>query len=194
MYHEHLLYYRLENLSYLLDMHGMEIFKVEFANVHGGSMISYACLKGEYPIDHSVIKCLDNEKRQGMHEIGRYIQFGHDVKNNKNKIYNFVNQICSSGNSVFAFGAPAKGTVMLNYCQLTNKHIQCATEKNSLKFGLYIPGTGIPIYDENSVAEPDYYFMLSWNFAEEFCRSKSFVSGKRKFIIPIPYPCIKSAN
>ena len=41
IYHEHLLYYRVENLNHLLGMHGLEIFDIEFADVHGGSFVSY---------------------------------------------------------------------------------------------------------------------------------------------------------
>ena len=41
IYHEHLLYYRVENLNHLLGMHGLEIFDIEFADVNGGSFVSY---------------------------------------------------------------------------------------------------------------------------------------------------------
>jgi len=75
---------------------------------------------------------------------------------------------------------------LLNYCGLNNDHIVCAVEKNQLKVGRYIPGTGIPICDEDTVEEPDYYLLLPWNFVDEFCESEAFVSGKRKFIVPIP--------
>ena len=41
IYHEHLLYYRIENLNFLLNKFGLEVFDVDFADVHGGSFIAY---------------------------------------------------------------------------------------------------------------------------------------------------------
>ena len=46
------------------------------------------------------------------------------------------------------------------------------------------------VVDELSVEEPDYYFLLSWNFLDVFMKSKEFKSGKRKFIVPVPEPRI----
>ena len=51
----------------------------------------------------------------------------------------------------------------------------------------------IKIVNESTVEEPDYYLLLSWNFAEEFYKNKEFIKGKRKFILPIPEPKIVTA-
>lgn len=188
IYHEHLLYYRVENLANLLLMHGMEIFHVEIDDVHGGSLIAYACLSGTRKIEQSVLDMINLERQNKYDRFETYKAFGESLVLLKNKIYNFVSEIKSSGKSIFAFGAPAKGTVLLNYCGFSNKEIDCAVEKNPLKIGRYIPCTGIPIVDENNVNEPDYYLLLSWNFKQEFCKSKAFLNGKRKFIVPVPEP------
>ena len=101
-----------------------------------------------------------------------------------------IKKIKKKNEIIYAYGAPAKGTVMLNYCGLSSNEIDFAVEVNSLKFDLYIPCTGIKIINEEEALEPDYYLMLSWNFANEFFKSKEYKEGKRKFIIPLPKPKI----
>jgi len=191
MYHEHLLYYRIETLDRLLNMHGLELFDIDMApDIHGGSMVAYACHVGARQKTERLSTAIFKEFYRS-HTIDTYKSFAAEIQNLRDNIYEFVDGLKANKN-IYAFGAPAKGTVLLNYCGLTNEQITCATEKNLLKFGKFIPGTGIPIVDEDEQDEPDYYLLLSWNFAKHFCKSKAFLSGKRKFIVPIPQPEILS--
>ena len=192
MYHEHLLYYRMYTLNYLLNLYDMEVFDVEEHSVHGGSIVAYVSHVGKRKVGTNVHQMLQRESDADLDKIDVYYSFAERVGNLKHRIKKMIEDILSKGQTIYAYGAPAKGTVLLNYCQLTREHIELASEKNPLKFGKYIPSTGIPITDEALTDEPDYYLMLPWNFAPEFCRSPEFLSGKRKFIIPIPEPKVLS--
>lgn len=65
--------------------------------------------------------------------------------------------------------------------------VECASEKNELKVGLYTPGMQIPV----RANPPDYYLVLAWNFFEKFLRKEQeFIAGGGKFILPIPEPRI----
>lgn len=190
MYHEHLLYYRLENLKTLLAMHDLEIFNFTFEDVHGGSIIVYAGHKQSRLIEDKVDKQINKERELGYHQIDLYQKFNQDIKELSINIKKFVVDLKESGKSIAAYGAPVKGTVMLNYCDIDSSIIDFAAEVNEMKMGKYIPGTGIEIKDESLCSEPDYYFLLSWNF-EEFFLEKNKKSGiSRKFIVPIPEPHI----
>ena len=190
MYHEHLLYYRLENLRTLLAIHDMDIFDYSFEDVHGGSIIVYAGHKNFRLIKERVNEQINKERDLGYHQIGLYQKFNQDIKELSIDIKNFVKDIKKSGKSIAAYGAPVKGTVMLNYCDIDSSIIDFAAEVNEMKIGKYIPGTGIEIKDESLCIEPDYYFLLSWNF-EEFFLEKNKENGiTRKFIVPIPAPHI----
>ena len=176
----------------LLERHGLEIIHLYRASVHGGSLIVYVGHKDRWARDPSVDVFRKEEKLNGYDDFYRYQVFGKEVSNLRNRIVSMVNEIKGAGKTIFAFGAPAKGTVLLNYCDLSKDEIEVAVEKNPMKIGLFIPGTGIEIVDENEVNEPDYYLLLAWNFAEEFINSEPFLSGKRRFLVPIPYPRIIS--
>ena len=190
MYHEHLLYYRVESLNYLLGLYNMEIFEIEEAPVHGGSIVAYICHKGKRPISSKINLMIENERLNEYHKVDKYKKFNDDILIMRKKLLELISELKGAGKTIYAYGAPAKGTVLLNFCGLTSKEIDLAVEVNHLKFNRYIPCTNIPIVDETTVSEPDYYLLLSWNFAEEFFGSEAYQSGKRKFIIPGPEPKI----
>lgn len=193
-YHEHLLYYRIKTLSLLLDLHGLEIFDVDiFPNIHGGSIAAYIGHIGSHDISRKVTDLLESEQRNMYDSFDKYKEFGKSIRELGKNIESFVKKLSIEGKTIYAFGAPAKGTVLLNYCNLTSDDVVLAVEKNPLKFGKYIPGTGIPIVNEDNEGEPDYYLLLSWNFAKHFCKSEAFQSGERHFIVPVPKPEIISA-
>lgn len=186
IYHEHLLYYRIENLNYLLNMHGLEIFDVEFVAVHGGSFVAYIAHKGFRKQSPQVESAIKGERALELHTIKPYLAFADRVHQLKTNICNLLSSLKQEGNSIYAYGAPAKGTVMINFCGLDVDTISCAVEVNKEKIGTYVPGTSIKVLDEKTTLEPDYYFLLSWNFLDVFKKQPVFLEGIRKFIVPVP--------
>ena len=82
-----------------------------------------------------------------------------------------------------------KGSTLINYCGLTEKEIECATEINELKCGTCIPGTRIPVHHQDRTPPPDVYLLLSWNFKDEILQHLGDFRAKGgKILIPIPDP------
>ena len=93
----------------------------------------------------------------------------------------------TKGNRIYAYGAPAKGNTLLNYCGITNDLINKAVEINKLKLGFYLPQSHIPIVLEDKSDLPDYYLLLSHNFADEIIKKNhDIIEQGVKFIIPFP--------
>ena len=61
IYHEHLRYYSLRSLKYLLEMHGLEVIHAHDIPTHGGSIRVFAARKGTYPVRPSVAAILASE-------------------------------------------------------------------------------------------------------------------------------------
>ena len=183
IYHEHLLYYRIQTLQNLLSMYDLEVFDVYFSDVHGGSFVAFATHAGERNVSMSVHDIYKNERDSGFDLFEKYAEFGENVEMLRGSIKQVLSDLYRC--SIYAYGSPAKGTVMLNYCGIDSSIIPLAVEKNQLKFGKYVPCVNIPIVDEQSVTPPDYYFLLSWNFINEIIKN-----NKSKFILPIPTPII----
>ena len=91
------------------------------------------------------------------------------------------------GQSVYAYGAPAKGATLLNSFGIDRRLVKLAVEKSPLKFGYLIPGARIPIVDESNVEAPSAYLLLAWNFLGEFLeKERAYLEGGGQFILPVP--------
>ena len=88
---------------------------------------------------------------------------------------------------IYAYGAPAKGNTLLNYFDINDSLVDKAVEINELKIGNYLPQSHIPITKETKDDIPDYYLLLSHNFAEEIIKkNQDIIQQGVKFIIPFP--------
>ena len=194
VYHEHLSYFSIMPLTYLFDSMGMEIFKLQKVESHGGSLRVFVKKKGsKHKIDASVKSIVENEKRLKLGEIQTYSKFAEKVYDVKTKLLNYIKDIKGKGKMIVAYGAPAKGNTLLNFCGIGKEQIGYIVEDNPLKQGLYAPGTHIPVVNSKKLDEemPDYVLILAWNFAEEILnKTKNYKDKGVKFIIPLPQPRI----
>ena len=186
VYHEHLCYYTLKNVIDLLRKHGLEVFDACYADIHSGSIIAKATHK-DGPRDKKTQSFLKTKERDKKYSLEEYKKFFKKVESYKDELYNFLRQLKDEGNKIYAYGAPAKGNTLLNYCGVDNKIIEKAVEINILKLGFYMPQSHIPIVLEDKEDLPDYYLLLSHNFADEIIeKNKDILEKGVKFIIPFP--------
>lgn len=193
IYHEHLCYYSLKPLTVLFDRFDMEVFDVQRTAIHGGSIIVYVRKGSTASPKPSVEALLALEGERGLYSLETYREFASRVGRVKENLVAILNQLRSQGKRIAAYGAPAKGNTMLNYCQIGADLLDYAAEKNPLKQGLYTPGMHIPVIAEEQAREnqPDYYLVLPWNFLDEFLqKERGFRENGGKFIVPIPEPYI----
>jgi len=97
------------------------------------------------------------------------------------------------GKRIVGYAAPAKGNVLLNYCDIDTNILPYTVDTTPAKQGLYTPGTHLPIYAPQKFRDeqPDYALMLAWNYEQEILAQEHAYRKKGgKFIIPIPYPRI----
>ena len=90
-----------------------------------------------------------------------------------------------------AYGAPAKATVLLNYCALTSEDVGYVVDKNPAKQGHLIPGADIPVVDPAVLEQqpPTHLLLLAWNLADEIVQEQAaFAAGGGKFVLPVPVP------
>ena len=187
IYHEHLLYYTVKTISHLLERHGLQLYSVSLANIHGGSIIAYASHKGNKEINPSVEKFLREEELAKSNEIVTYKNFARKIEKLKLRDLTFLEDCKSKGKMVFGFGAPVKGNTLLNYYGITNRQIKYLVEKNSLRRNLYAPGSHIPIIIEDELDElPDVYYVLAWNFKSEILRNnQEKIANGIEFYFPV---------
>lgn len=187
IYHEHLCYYTLRSLQELLGRHGLEVFDVSVVSIHGGSLEAHVGHKGARPIGQSVLAMQKEELAKGYGEIATYRAFADHVWRLRDNLVALLRRYRAQGKSVYCYGAPAKGSTLLNSFGIGRDLVELAVEKSPLKFDHMIPGVRIPIVDETTVSPPDAYLVLSWNFLGEFLvKERPYLEAGGEFIVPVP--------
>lgn len=190
IYHEHLRYYSLHSLQYLLNMHGLEVIHAKRIPTHGGSIRVYAARAGTCPVQTSVSAIL-NEERAASLNAGALAEFKRRVVLSKHQLHALLLDIKKQRHRVYGIGAPSRASTLINYVGLDDGSVDYVLEvKGSHKIGKYIPGTLIPVVDESRLFEdqPEYALLFSWHIADELApklRQKGFKGG---FIVPLPEP------
>ncbi|NOT47446.1 MAG: class I SAM-dependent methyltransferase [Acidobacteria bacterium] len=194
IYHEHLCYFSVTSLMRLCDAVGLSIIRVDRVQVHGGSIRVYAEKKEKHS-NHAaaVIAIAEDERKAGLTTQETFENFAEKTRNTREKLYSLLESLKAEGKSIAAYGAPAKGNTLLNYCGIDTRLLDFAVDKNPLKVGLFTPGAHLQVLPVSAVLErqPDYLLILAWNFASEIMQQQSeFEARGGRFIIPIPEPRI----
>ena len=179
IYHEHFSYFSFITVKKIFAEHGLSIFDVEELTTHGGSLRIYACHAGNYAkeIDCRVTNLMKKERAAGFGTLAHYLSFDTKIKTIKQDILEFMIQAKKNGKSIAAYGAPAKGNTLLNYCGIRTDFIDYTVDRSPHKQGLFLPGTRIPIFHPNKInqTKPDYLIVLPWNLLDEILEQMGFI-------------------
>ena len=190
VYHEHLRYYSLASLSYLLGRHGLEVFHVKRIPTHGGSIRVYAARAGRYPREQAVTELLAHEDAR-IYGARKLEDFKERAARSKLDLLALLRDLERNGQRVYGVGAPSRASTLVNYVGLDDGIIDCVLEiKGSHKIGKYMPGTLIPVVEESRLFEdqPEYALMLSWHIADELMPKLTQAGFRGDFIVPLPSP------
>jgi hypothetical protein len=192
VYHEHLCYFSITSIVRLCDEVGLSVIRIDHLPIHGGSLRIYGGSKEQYPDPcDTVINAIQSEQQAGMSDPAHYEHFAANVEKNRKGLLELLTSLRAQGKTVAAYGAPAKGNTLLNYCGIGPEIIPFTVDKNPLKVGQFTPGMHIPVLGVSALLEqqPDYVLILAWNFAEEIMsQQEEYQNRGGKFIIPIPEP------
>jgi hypothetical protein len=144
-------------------------------------------------IKENVKRFLADEAEKKMNKIDYYRDFTLKVQKLKHDLSNLLHSIKSRGHRIAAYGAAAKGTMLINYMDIGTDLVDFVVDRNSHKHGKYMPGKHLPIYDTKKLLTvvPDFLLILAWNFADEIiAQQEPYRQKGGRFIIPIPEPRI----
>ncbi|NJL27768.1 MAG: class I SAM-dependent methyltransferase [Thermoanaerobaculia bacterium] len=191
IYHEHFSYFSLLAVRKVFAAHGLEIFDVEELSTHGGSLRIFARHQadGSRPVEARVAELEARERAAGMTELAWYRAFGERVRETKRKLLEFLIAEKRAGRQIAAYGAPAKGNTLLNYCGVRTDFVDYTVDRSPHKQGRWLPGVRIPIETPERIREtrPDWVLILPWNLCEEIVEQMADVRGwGGKFVVAIP--------
>lgn len=187
IYHEHLFYYSLKSLLYLLGRHGLSAFDVMKSPISGGSLVIYFSLKNR-PVSKALRMMLTEEERAGVGKLRTWKDFSRHCRQHKKQLANLVRREAQGG-SLVGYGASARSSTMLNFCRIDHNYLDCIADQNPYKHGQYSAGTDILILPPEKVLNncPKTILLLAWNFKDEILQIlKSRYHFKGNVILPLP--------
>jgi SAM-dependent methyltransferase len=193
---EHLEYYSLAVLEYILARAAMKVIKADLNDINGGSIRCYATHRNNF--------AFKGIERQAQPELAAlrlrefemeldsdkpYREFQDRINILRHELISVVTQIKSQGGKIHLYGASTKGNTILQFCGLDKTIIDYAAERNPDKFGARTLGSDIPIISEaeSRAMRPDYYLVLPWHFKKEFLeRERETLKQGTGMIFPLP--------
>jgi SAM-dependent methyltransferase len=187
IYHEHLFYYSLTSLRELLARHGLGRIDVERVPIHGGSLRVFARAgTGETP---AAAGLLAEEEEWGVRLPDPYAEFGARVDRRRDELRDLLFARSREGRRLAAYGAAAKGVMLLNAIGDAADVLDFVVDRNPRKQGRRLPGSGLPIRPpEDLLAErPDDVLVLVWNVAGEVIEQQAeYRRDGGTLIVPLP--------
>ena len=189
IYHEHLFYFSLKSMEYLLERHGFAAFDLMESPISGGSLVIYfthesnkrAIKKGlKQKLEEEIDLALDSEETWG--------KFSNDCFTHKQKLISLIKEMAGS-KLLIGYGASARSSTMLNFCGIDSSYLKCIADQNPLKHNKFTAGTDIPIVspEEAFAKNPDVVVLLAWNFRSEIMALlRNKFKFKKTVIVPLP--------
>ncbi len=161
VYHEHLRYYSPASLSWLLAKHDLLVTSITRLPMHGGSFRAMAV-------------------PQKTDLAGRASRLAAQLR--------FALDGALQAGQIYAVTAPTRATPLVNFARL-GKYLTCACEvSGSDKIGAVIPGTTVPIVDEQRLFDdqPPTALILAWDIADDLIAVLRKRGYKGRIIVPMP--------
>ncbi|MDO9181959.1 MAG: NAD-dependent epimerase/dehydratase family protein [Bacteriovorax sp.] len=188
IYHEHMFYYSLEGMTKMLNHFGFHPFDLEYSPISGGSFIVYFSKKQKLVSDKlKAAAALEVESR--INEKSEWDLFAKRCVEHKSQLLHLMENELKEGRKVVGYGASARSSTLLNYCEINGKYLTAIADKSPHKHNKYTAGTNVLILSPNKALalKPDTILLLAWNFEDEILAElKEVYKFKGRVIIPLP--------
>jgi hypothetical protein len=190
IYHEHYSYLTLLTATRVLAAADLTVVDIEELSTHGGSMrIWSAPTSAGVQVAPSVARVLADEAAVGLDTVEGHDGFARQVAIARNDFVEFLIACQRTGIRVAGYGAPGKGNTLLNHCGIRSDLMEFTVDRNPHKHGMFLPGTHIPIYPVERLADerPDYIVIMPWNLRDEITAQLSYVRDwGGRFVVSLP--------
>lgn len=185
IYHEHLCYFSIASITFLLNLYGLKSFHIDISPISGGSYVIYFS-KNQKSRSKEYEKLVMEEEQTGINKLSAWQEFARRSIKHKNDSVDMLKSY--KGKTVIGFGSSARSSTYLNFCGFSSSDLKVIIDNNKLKQGMFSAGSSIPIVSfENGIAEnPDLIFVIAWNFLDEIVKECRDAGYKGPFLAPFP--------
>jgi SAM-dependent methyltransferase len=191
IYHEHHCYFSVTALEGLFRRNGFTLVDAMPIPVHGGSLRLTIRHAPATPCAR-VAQLLEEEASSGLHTQG-LTAFSESVSATLAELSALLARIHRQGEVIAAYGAAAKGVVLLNLLGVSRDQCAFVVDRNPHKHGRWLAGVRIPIRPLAALLDemPHYTLLLAWNWQKEILEQQAeYLKRGGRFIVPLPRPTI----
>jgi C-methyltransferase C-terminal domain/Methyltransferase domain len=184
VYSEHTSFLTIKSVVALIRNYPFHLHAVLRYGVHGGCVL--LMLRHN---DSGIQPHLSADEMLAQEDVSEahWLMFARRTKEKIDLLQKMIAAKRSDRSITSAFGASAKGSVVINACGFDDKDIAFVTDNSALKPGRLIPGTQIPIIEEGEMLShhPDYSLVSAWNYKSEILQKMDkYRKRGGKFIFP----------
>lgn len=187
VYHEHLSYFSLFSLEKMINHAGMHVTNVDVVEAQGRSLRVFARKSGYISGDGKINRILAEERDCGVARLPLWHDFAARVEAKRGLIRDLLFDLKDGGARIVGYGAPAKGSTLLNYCGIDDETLDYVVDGTKQKQGLLVPGAHVPVVNPDRLLHdaPDYALLLSWNYRDHILEKEKVLRSRgTKFIVP----------
>lgn len=192
VYHEHRNFFSLSSLENVAARHGMHVSNLWTTQRQGGSLRMELRRGADTTWASWRVENL-RKSETWLNQPRAYAGLQGRAERLRTRLLQLLEQ--QNGGHIVGYGAPAKATTLLNFCDLDASDIKYVTDTTAAKQNRFIPGTGIEIISPQDAAyeydRVDTYLLLAWNYASQIMSKEiTFTRSGGRWIIPIPVPTL----
>lgn len=189
--HEHLTYFTYYQLNLILKKNNLRVFDMKLNEMNGGSIRFFIAKENSKFKNRikNINKINKIEKKYFSNLDINLRNFKKNIFNSKRGLQIFIKKVQKKNKLIHLYGASTKGNIILQFCNISNKQIGFAADRNEEKWGRETPGSRIPIISEKSSRskKPNYYLVMPWHFKKEIQKRESkFLKAGGKLVFPLP--------
>tara|TARA_B100000780_G_scaffold265879_1_gene221658 strand:+ start:1967 stop:3199 length:1233 start_codon:yes stop_codon:yes gene_type:complete len=189
IYDEHTFLFSAHSVQKIFARKDFELINAYPQETHGGSMRYILARKGMHAVHQNVSDLLKEEELEGLTSTSTYITFKENCESYKENLLSLLEELKASGKTIAGYAATSKSTTIINYCGITNLHLDCIYDTTPIKQNKFSPGAHIPIkpHSEFNSNYPDYALLFGYNHSKEiFAKEQEFEAQGGKWIVYVP--------
>ena len=170
IYHEHVTYFSVKSVQYMLEKVGLFIEHVELVDYHCGSLRVRATKSSTSKNIELIDSFIDEENNFGLYAVDTYTRYKADIDLKKAKFlaHFYETKNLHPDSEFIGIGAAAKANTLLTYYGLNASNLSAILDASPHKVGKFTPLTRIPITSDDYVSgrENIVAIVLSWNISD----------------------------
>lgn len=186
--HEHLEYYDLHALEYLLEPFGLVVVDVERRSINGGSFRTYIQWVG-HQVHPRVAAMRAVEAPYHADPAPVWARFTRQAEAVRRQLRAVLEAYAAIEAPVDLYAASTKSHTLLQWAGIDARLVRQAWERSPEKVGRYVGTSGIPIVGEaEGRADPPAALLVgAWQFRDAFLRREGeYLRAGGRMIFPLP--------